>query len=76
MAEINKKEIKNVSQAELVKEVANKREELRKFRFGSTGSKVKNVKLGRTVRKDIARFMTELNARKIADSKTKIAVAK
>lgn len=76
MTEITKKEIKSVSQAELIKETANKREELRKFRFGSTGSKVKDVKLGRTIRKDIARMLTELNSRKIADRKTKIAVAK
>lgn len=41
-----------------------KREELRKFRFDTTGSKIKNVKLGVTLRRDIARILTILNKEK------------
>ncbi len=46
---------------ELVKSLYEKREALRAFRFGEAGSKTRNVKEGSTVRKDIARIMTELN---------------
>lgn len=55
--------------AGLHQEIAEKREALRKFRFGEAGSRSRNVKEGRTIRRDIARFMTELNSRKIANSK-------
>ncbi len=60
------KEYKNKTPQDLSKLVADKREALRHFRFGSTGSKTKNVKFGRTTRKDIARIMTELSIRKHA----------
>lgn len=39
------------------------RESLRKFRFGISGSKTRNVKEGRDTRKEIARVLTELNRR-------------
>lgn len=39
------------------------RESLRKFRFGISGSKTRNVKEGRNTRKHIARILTELNRR-------------
>lgn len=61
---MNKKEYKDKMKEDLEKLVRDKREALRHFRFGSTGSKEKNVKLGRTLRKEIARVMTELSARK------------
>ena len=38
-----------------------KKEELRKFRFEMTGSKIKNVKHGMALRKGIARILTILN---------------
>lgn len=38
-----------------------KKEGLRKFRFDMSGSKVKNVKQGMTLRKDIARILTIFN---------------
>ena len=38
--------------------VAAKREELRVLRFGAAGSKNQNVKLGATLRKQIARALT------------------
>ncbi len=61
MADITKQSI-----ADLQKDLAEKRAALQKFRFGEAGSRTRNVKEGRTVRRDIARIMTELNARKLA----------
>lgn len=58
------KEYKDKTPKDLNKLIAEKREVIRAFRFGSTGSKTKNVKLGRTTRKEIARIMTELSMRK------------
>ncbi len=43
--------------------VAAKREELRALRFSVAGSKNRNVKLARTLRKTIARGLTELQLR-------------
>jgi len=59
MADISNKTIETL-QAEL----AEKREALRTFRFGGAGSRSRNVREGRNLRKDIARILTELNARK------------
>jgi ribosomal protein L29 len=58
------KEFKTKTIPDLNKLIAEKREAIRNFRFGSTGSKTKNVKLGRTLRKEIAQIMTELTLRK------------
>lgn len=55
------KEIKTKSVAELTKTISEKREALRVFRFGITGAKTKNLKEGRTIRKEIARILTFLN---------------
>ena len=49
--------------AELGKIVADKREELRALRFGGAGSKNKNVKAVRNLRKEIARALTAANAK-------------
>lgn len=61
-------DLKKYSVEDLHKEIAEKREALRAFRFGSAGSRSRNVREGRTVRKDIARLMTEVNARKVASA--------
>ncbi len=53
---------------DLQKEIAEKREALRKFRFGEAGSRTRDVRAGRTLRRDIARMETELSARAIAES--------
>ena len=58
------KDITTKTPADLVKLVAEKREALRLFRFGSAGAKAKNVREGRNIRKDIARILTALNAKK------------
>lgn len=46
---------------DLSKLAHDKREELRVLRFGVAGSKNRNVKQARTLRKDIARALTQLN---------------
>lgn len=49
---------------DLIKTLNEKREALRKFRFGISGSKTRNVKEGKNVQKEIAQILTLLNARK------------
>lgn len=56
--------ISNKKDTELLKELKEKREELREFRFGMSGSKKRDVKAGRQAKKHIARVMTEMTARK------------
>lgn len=55
------KEIQSKTREDLSRMVAEKREMLRVFRFGSAGAKTKNVREGRALRKDIARMLTALN---------------
>ena len=59
-----KKDINHKTLADLSKMVSDKRESLRVFRFGTTGAKKKNVKESRTIRRDIARILTVMNAKK------------
>lgn len=54
------KDFANKTSADLAKMLTEKREALRVFRFGAAGSKSKNVKEGRAVKKDIARIMTAM----------------
>ena len=53
----------------LKKMIADKREALRVFRFEGAGSRRRNVREARMLRKEIARAMTELSARRIAETK-------
>lgn len=57
------KEIRTLKDIDLGKTLNDKRESLRNFRFGSAGSKTRNVKEGRATRKEIARILTEMNSR-------------
>jgi len=59
-----KASLKNTSVEELNVGVAKAREELRSLRFAVAGSKNRNVKAARNLRKTVARALTELNARK------------
>jgi ribosomal protein L29 len=54
----------NHTPEELATYVNDKREELRALQFNVAGSKNKNVKAARNLRKEIARALTETNARK------------
>lgn len=51
---------------DLVSEIAAKREALRTIRFGAAGSRSRNVREGRELKKEVARLLTELNSRKVA----------
>ncbi len=61
---MKKIDTKTKTAADMSKMLADKREALRVFRFGAAGSKTKNVKEGRAIRKDIARTLTAMNAKK------------
>jgi len=61
---MKKLNIKGKSSKDLHKMLSEKRNELREFRFGISGSKVKNVLTGRNTRRDVARILTGLNADK------------
>jgi ribosomal protein L29 len=50
------------TQKELIKQLSEKKDALQGFRLGNARSKTKNVKEGRTIRKDIARIMTALQS--------------
>ena len=50
---------------ELLNELAGKRKALYDFRFAVSGSKIKNIKEGRNIRKDIARLLTKIRAEKV-----------
>lgn len=56
------KDFKNKTEKELKALLGEKRVALRNFRFSMAGSKVKNVKEGYVLRKDIARILTLVNA--------------
>jgi len=58
------KELKDKKTAELGGLIHDKKEALRALRANLGGSKTRNVKEIATVRKDVARALTELNARK------------
>jgi len=61
---MKKTDLKNKIDKDLNKTLSEKRAELREFRFGLSGSKTKNIKKGKNLRKEIARILTELNLRK------------
>tara|TARA_B100000683_G_C12134558_1_gene409128 strand:- start:14 stop:196 length:183 start_codon:yes stop_codon:yes gene_type:complete len=51
------------SEKELMKDLLEKRKAIREFRFNIAGSKLKDIKEGRALKRDVARILTELNAR-------------
>lgn len=55
--------LKEKSEKELEKMLKESREDLRKFRFGISGSRTRNLKEGKTLRRKIAQILTEMNAR-------------
>lgn len=61
MSEIQKK-----SDGELMAYVKEKREELRKLRFGLTGSGMRNTHAIRNARRELARALTAANGRNTA----------
>ncbi len=76
------KDLNNKSIKDLIKTLNEKKEALQGFRFGNAGSKSRNVKEGRGIKKDIARIMTAVSvitrdqANKAAEAKaTKVTTA-
>ncbi len=57
------KDLKIKENKDLAKLLAEKRKTLRLFRFGIAGSKAKNVKEGRNLKREIAQILTEINSR-------------
>ena len=55
--------LKNMKHDELKKKLAELREKIRAIRFKAEGSKSKNVKESRSLRKDIARILTSINSK-------------
>jgi ribosomal protein L29 len=56
-------DLKNKSDKDLQKDLGDRRESVRTFRFGIAGSKVRNVKEGRDTKRQIAQILTEVNSR-------------
>lgn len=59
---MKKTNYKGKAEKELLKALFEKRESLRTLNFNITGSKTRNVGEGSSLKKDIARIMTELNS--------------
>lgn len=56
-------EIRKMSDKEVEKALAEKRAEVKQFRFDITGGKVKNLKAGGNAKKAVARMLTEIVSR-------------
>lgn len=54
-------DFKNKTEKDLKKILADKRKALQTFRFSISGSKTRNVKEGKGLKKSIAQILTELN---------------
>ncbi len=61
---ITMKEIRKKDEKGLIEYVNEKREEVRAFRFGTSSGGTRDVRAVRTAKKEIARSLTELSARK------------
>jgi ribosomal protein L29 len=65
MTTLSTKEIQKQTQPDLLKLLAEKREALRKFRFGIAGSKNRNMKEGQNLKKEIAKILAALKSKEI-----------
>lgn len=54
---------------DLIKLLGEKREALSNFRFGISGSKTKNLKEGKNIKKEIAGILTEISSRTVGSKK-------
>lgn len=59
------KELTEKTEKDLLEALGKKREELRELRFGTAGSKTRDVRAQRTTKKEIAQILTELNRRTV-----------
>lgn len=60
---MNMSDLQKKNDAELVTHIGEKREELRKLRFGTAGSGMRNTHSIRNTRREIAQALTELKNR-------------
>jgi len=60
-------DVKTQSTEKLFATAKEKREALRAFRFGGAGSRARNVREGRNLRREIAQILTEVQSRKTAE---------
>lgn len=60
---MNTSDLQQKNDTELVTSITEMREELRKLRFGTAGSAMRNSHAIRNLRRDIARSLTELTKR-------------
>ena len=63
---MNIKDLRKKTPGELDKELGEKAVALSNFRFGTSGSKTKNVKAGKNLKKEIAQILTILKESKKA----------
>ncbi len=66
MAEENRHSYRDLSDADLVQELADTKDALFKKRFENATGQLDNVSVLKKLRKDVARINTELRAREIA----------
>jgi ribosomal protein L29 len=59
------KELKEKTEKELMKQLAEAREEIRKFRFSLSGAGQRDVKTVREMKKKVAQILTELKSREL-----------
>ncbi len=64
MAKKEKENLKGMKKEELYKKLADLEESIRVLHFKAEGSKSKNVKESATMKKEVARILTELNKKK------------
>jgi len=62
-------EFNSKNKEELKKLLVEKRKALHDFRFAFAGGKIKNVKLGKVARKDVARILTAISLQNKATQK-------
>lgn len=54
---------------DLIKLLGEKKDALSNFRFGISGSKTKNLKEGKNIKKEIAGILTEISSRTVESKK-------
>jgi ribosomal protein L29 len=62
-------ELKTKTVEQIEKEISDMREKLRVIRFGGAGSRSRNVKEGRNLRREVARGLTELRERTLPNKR-------
>lgn len=67
MVQKRNEELKNMTDAELIKQMQKRQAEMLEGRFKGAGAGERNVHAGRNMRRDIARIKTEMRRRELAE---------